>query len=300
MRQFLHILLLPHENNHFRAKALHPHFFLGYVATLLLPFLVFGLLLLSKPGILGITAFFDSSQIIAKTNEARTKAGLPELSTNTKLTTAAQKKAEDMVASGYWAHFAPSGKTPWDFIREAGYEFTAAGENLARDFDSIDPVISAWLASTSHAENLLSKNFTELGVGVAQGTISGKTTTVVVQMFGKPAIIPVAAVKPAPAKIETVLEGQPLTGQAQAEVKPIQKEVIDVAKLVKPTPFNYFAPSKAISLALVSFVGLLIFGDFTFVKFAKLARTGSHPIFHLAILLLIFFAIWYSNSGLIL
>lgn len=206
-----------------------------------------------------------------------------------------------MVAKSYWAHFAPDGKTPWDFVRQAGYNFTAAGENLARDFGGVDPMISAWLASPTHRENLLSSNFTEIGVGVAEGVIAGKSTTVVVQMFGRPAFVPVAAAPPKPAQITTVLEAEPLNSEkSQVAVAPAQKEVIDVAKLVKPAAFNYFISTKIISLSVISLISFLLIADVVFVRFAKLTRTGGHPMFHLVALLLILFAVWYSNSGLIL
>lgn len=301
MRQFLHHLFLPHQSNNFRARLLQPRFFAGYTLTFLATFIILAMLLILRPGILGVAVFFDPGQIIAKTNEVRVKNNLVELKPNPKLTAAAQKKAEDMATKGYWAHFSPDGKTPWDFVREAGYNFQAAGENLARDFDSIDPMVSAWVNSPSHADNLLSQNFTDTGIGVANGVISGKTTTVVVQMFGKSAFVPVAVVQPEGRQIATVLEGQPISGgQTQRVVLPEQKEIIDVEKLVGAKSFNLFAPAKVGSLALIGIFSILLFTDFTFVKLAKIARSSGHPIFHLAILLLVFFAIWYSNSGLIL
>lgn len=266
-----------------------------------MPFIIFLLLFWAKPGVLGITANFTSPQIIAKTNEARVKAGVSRLSENPRLSEAAQKKAEDMISSGYWAHYAPNGKAPWDFIREAGYNFQAAGENLARDFDNIDSMISAWLASPSHAENLLSANFTEIGIGVAEGVISGKTTTVVVQMFGKPAFQPVAAAPPRPAQITTTLEAAPLNlEKPQVVVAPAQQEIIDVEKLTNQASFNYVISTKIISLSVVSLILLLVLADLAFVKINKVARVGAHPAFHLIALLLILFAVWYSNSGLIL
>ncbi len=311
MREFLHhlfsqenklySLFLPHQSNNFRAQVLQPRFFAGYTLTFLATFIILAMLLILRPGILGVAVFFDPGQIIAKTNEVRVKNKTPELKSNPKLTAAAQKKAEDMVAKGYWAHFSPDGKTPWDFVREAGYEFLAAGENLARDFDSISPMVSAWLASPSHADNLLSSNFTEIGVGVAQGVISGKNTTVVVQIFGKPAFVPIAEAQPQGRTLTTVLEGQPLQAQQpEFGVLPQQQEIVDVEKLVGVKSFNLFAPVRVGSLALIGFVSILLFTDFTFVKFARIVSARGHPIFHLAILLLIFFAIWYSNSGLIL
>lgn len=301
MREFLTHLFLPVATNQFRARVLHPQFLAGYMFLLLLPFFIFGMLLVAKPGILGISAIFDAEKIIAKTNQARANVGASKLSISPKLTEAAQTKAQDMVTRGYWAHFAPDGKTPWDFIRQSGYNFSAAGENLARDFDSVDPMISAWLASPSHAENLLSANYTEIGIGTAEGVISGKKTTIVVQMFGKPAFIPVAAVQPKPVQAQTTLIGQTVKAEVQQLAQKTQNpEFIDVQKLVKPTIVNYFIPAKTMSLAVIALVAVLFALDLVFAKISKVTITRGHAIFHLMILTVVLFAVWYSNSGLIL
>ena len=89
-----------------------------------------------------------------------------------------------MFEKGYWAHNAPDGATPWDFIHGEGYRYTYAGENLARDFSYSKDVVDAWMASPSHRDNLMRPEYQEIGFAVVNGTLNGSETTLVVQMFG--------------------------------------------------------------------------------------------------------------------
>ncbi len=102
------------------------------------------------------------------------------------LEAAALNKADDMIAKGYFAHNSPDGKQPWDWIREAGYEYVYAGENLAINFaDSID-VYQAWMNSPGHRANILNQHYTEIGIGARKTYVDGRESIIVVQMFGSP------------------------------------------------------------------------------------------------------------------
>jgi hypothetical protein len=59
-----------------------------------------------------------------------------------------------------------------------------AVENLARDFDSTDAMLSAWMTSPTHRENIVHSKYKDIGVAVVNGTLDGVETTLVVQMFG--------------------------------------------------------------------------------------------------------------------
>ena len=59
-----------------------------------------------------------------------------------------------------------------------------AGENLAKGFRTAEGVHEAWMASPTHKENIMSPNYKDIGVAVVEGTLLGKETTLVVQMFG--------------------------------------------------------------------------------------------------------------------
>lgn len=129
---------------------------------------------------------FSAHEVVAGINAARIEAGLPPLSENALLTEAAHAKGTHMNEYAYFAHYAPGGTTPWEFMERAGYTYLHAGENLARDFSDVPLLIELLLASPSHRANLLDVDFTDVGVAVVEGEKNGRTTWIVVQMFGTP------------------------------------------------------------------------------------------------------------------
>ncbi len=183
---------IPHARNDYR-----PHV-LGQRALALYS----GLLVSVKIFILALVAFgpvapaFSSaitvSNIIALTNQSRQQYNLTTLTENSELDQAAQNKANDMLAKGYFAHTTPDGKTPWDFIIAAGYNYLMAGENLAVNFTEAESVETAWMNSPEHKANILNPNFENIGIGVSQGQYQGHMAIFVVQEFGVPAAQQVA------------------------------------------------------------------------------------------------------------
>jgi len=139
-------------------------------------------------GLVGIPEVMASSvtpsNIIALTNQQRATAGLNTLNVDSRLTAAAQAKANNMFSEQYWDHFGPNGETPWMFISQAGYQYVYAGENLAKGFRTAEGVYEAWMASPTHRDNIMSGNYKDIGVAVVEGVLLGKQTTLVVQMFG--------------------------------------------------------------------------------------------------------------------
>lgn len=146
------------------------------------------LLVNSFGGLVGIPEVMASSvtpaNLIALTNQQRIAAGLNALNTNAALTAAAQAKANNMFQEQYWDHFGPNGESPWMFITQAGYKYVYAGENLAKGFKTAEGVHEAWMASPTHKENIMSGNYKDIGIAVVEGTLLGKNTILVVQMFG--------------------------------------------------------------------------------------------------------------------
>lgn len=137
------------------------------------------------------TSVISSEKIVELTNHAREIDKVKPLTVSAKLQTAAQEKADDMLKNQYFSHTTPDGKTPWSFMNTQKYYFLYAGENLAMQYDSAERVVESWMQSAAHRDNLLSKRFTEIGVGTAHGIYQGAQTTVVVQMFGRPFASPV-------------------------------------------------------------------------------------------------------------
>ncbi|MBI1971516.1 MAG: hypothetical protein HYS52_01540 [Candidatus Wildermuthbacteria bacterium] len=120
------------------------------------------------------------------TNSRRVEQQLNMLAVSPLLSNAAQQKANDMAQREYFAHVNPEGKTPWDWFQEAGYSFSYAGENLAINFVDSEELIESWMASPSHRDNILNRNFTEIGIGIARGNYKGQEVTFIAQFFARP------------------------------------------------------------------------------------------------------------------
>lgn len=132
------------------------------------------------------------SEVLRLTNIARSKArkcGTVEyraakpLRADFTLTRVALAHTIDMAKRAYFAHTSPSGKTPFDRMRAAKYSYKAAGENIAAGFNTPKAVVNAWLASPGHCRVLMSRAYTELGVGYSTGGYYGTYWT---QDFGRP------------------------------------------------------------------------------------------------------------------
>jgi hypothetical protein len=172
--------------------------------------------------VLGYASSITPSQTVELTNSRRAAAGLGPLSVNAALTQAAVSKANHMFANDYWAHIAPDGTSPWTFIRSAGYAYSVAGENLARDFNDTGTMMEAWMNSPTHKENIVNSKYTEIGIAVVDGKLQGVETTLVVQMFGARSVAAArttekaaTSTKPAPA---ATLAPRPTTAPLPSEV----------------------------------------------------------------------------------
>ncbi len=174
---------VPHTTNKYQ-----PHLFrntslfaIFSICILLLGISIGNFVFLQKT-VLGVN--IASNVLIDMANNARSQSKVSTLARNQKLDYAAGMKASDMVENKYFAHFSPDGTTPWYFIHESGYNFIYAGENLAINFyESLD-VQNAWMNSPTHRENLLNKNFKEVGVATKEGMYNGASSIYIVQMFG--------------------------------------------------------------------------------------------------------------------
>jgi len=131
-------------------------------------------------------ASISAGEMIKLANESRAEAGLPSLLVNKKLTEAAREKADDMFEFQYFDHDSPSGSTPWDFIRSAGYNYIYAGENLAIDFVTANGAHRALMESALHRENILNSNYTEIGIAAIEGMFDGNKSIIIVEEFGAP------------------------------------------------------------------------------------------------------------------
>jgi len=108
------------------------------------------------------------SQVIDLVNVERAKAGLNPLTENTNLSYVATLKSEDMAKLNYFDHTSPTYGSPFDMMKQFGVSYRAAGENIAMGQTSPEQVMNGWMNSEGHRKNILSPNFTQIGVGIAR------------------------------------------------------------------------------------------------------------------------------------
>lgn len=184
--------------------------------------------------VLGYATSISVTDLYNLTNQERTDNGLPVLTLNGKLNSAAKAKANHMIANDYWAHVAPDGTTPWSFIVNAGYSYSTAGENLAKNFNTSGGVIAGWMGSATHRANILSSAYKDVGFAAVNGVLQGEETTLVVAMYGAPsAPAPAAPVKSTPAKSAPVVKE---TVNEPVEQPVVKKETPSAPKETTPQP----------------------------------------------------------------
>ncbi len=177
---------LPHEGNDHHPLVLRPSSLKVYSIVLILVKLAMTGFLYSVYPSEAFFAELTTGRIFSLMNQARTDTGLAPLRMNAKLTDAAVRKANDMLARGYFDHTNPSGKKFWVLVQEAGYHYRTAGENLAMDFTTAESAHRALMASASHRSNILKPAYADIGLAVVQGPMNGRSTTILVQEFGTP------------------------------------------------------------------------------------------------------------------
>ncbi|GAB4145138.1 MAG: hypothetical protein OHK0017_04410 [Patescibacteria group bacterium] len=166
---------------------------------------------------------YTSLDVIDSVNSQRIKNGLDPLKQNQLLMNAARNKANDMISNNYFAHISPVNGRKWSsFIRESGYNYIEAGENLANGFDNINDLVQAWMDSPTHRDNILNPGVDETGVAVREGKLDGYDTIYVVQVLGK---------REASAVKKANTQSAPTVTNTQTNSKP--KEIETPAK---PTP----------------------------------------------------------------
>ena len=100
--------------------------------------------------------------IVCLVNQQRVNRGLPGLVENPLLDTSAQLWTNTMVATHVFSH----GTNFTQRLASVGYDWSNAGENIATGYGTPTDVISAWMASPEHCQNVLNPNYADIGVGV--------------------------------------------------------------------------------------------------------------------------------------
>jgi uncharacterized YkwD family protein/spore coat assembly protein SafA len=122
----------------------------------------------------------QEEQVAKLVNQERAKYGLKPLKLNWELSRVARYKSQDMIDKRYFSHTSPTYGSPFDMIRNFGISYRSAGENIAAGQKTPQEVMNAWMNSEGHRKNILSSQYTEIGVGYAKGGQYGHYWT---QMF---------------------------------------------------------------------------------------------------------------------
>jgi uncharacterized protein YkwD len=126
-------------------------------------------------------------QTIAAINDYRAENGRPAYMVNARLAQAAQKHANDMACNNLSVHNGSDGSTPQSRVAATGYVASSVSENINRNNPPLDGqgVVNWWIndkTDAQHAPNLLTNNFTDIGVGYSFFNNSGYYVVV----FAKP------------------------------------------------------------------------------------------------------------------
>ena len=107
------------------------------------------------------------------------------LSWNCTLEAVADEHSRDMGDHNLYSHTGFDGLSVGDRVTNAGYDWSAVGENIAAGQPTIDAVMKVWLDSPGHCANIMSPPYTE--IGAASYAVSGSDYPIYwTQVFTRP------------------------------------------------------------------------------------------------------------------
>jgi uncharacterized protein YkwD/uncharacterized membrane protein required for colicin V production len=109
-------------------------------------------------------------------NVERLRAGLRPLVADERLREVARQHSQEMFRLGYFAHVSPSAGSPADRLQRSGVPFATAGENLAYA-PTVEVAHAGLMASPGHRKNILTPEFSRVGIGVMRGGLYGRMFT---------------------------------------------------------------------------------------------------------------------------
>jgi len=282
---------VPHKKNKHRAKLLHN-------ATLLT--LILGISFVSSlgvflqknhPEVLGVSYQISEQELLNLTNYERSEEKMDTLTLNKQLSDAAQRKADYMFEHDFWAHFAPDGTTPWKFIKDEGYEYVYAGENLAKGFTTSPDVVRAWMNSPTHKANLLSGQYNEIGFAVKEGRLQGENTILIVQMFGKRDGYAVGA----DSRSQPIAQNQVVQGTA--ELGEMSLPVANEESVMSKPLIDITAAARILTFVLLSMLLSALVIDFIIIEKKKISRSVGNNLDHVLLVTIFIAFIFMAKLG---
>src|SRR5579875_1526657 len=124
-------------------------------------------------------------QLLELVNKERAKADLPPLRPHPLLFKAARAHSANMAKQRKMDHIL-DGKRPAQRVEEVGYNWSKVAENLITADQSdvpLETIVKSWMDSKPHRENILLKDVTETGLGIAT---NAKGEIYCTQIFARP------------------------------------------------------------------------------------------------------------------
>jgi hypothetical protein len=290
------LLFFPHEDNNHKAFLIQP----GYIGLLIGIYLLnqsfIRTLTIARPGVLGYSSEITAQKVLDQTNARRQQAGLAPLKLNPILSQSATAKADNMFAENYWSHNSPSGKTPWDFFKGVHYQYSVAGENLAKDFYDTDSMMRAWMNSPTHKANIVNTKYQEIGIGVVNGVLRGVKTTLVVQHFGTPLIRAARVADDSTAiPAEEIAVATNDTPASEVVLSEVSAPAVTPGFMISPLQISQFV---GLAMFLVIIATLVI--DIMSSMKTKNHRLSSSSLSHVGFLAIILMLLLFTRQGNIL
>ena len=293
---------IPHEGNNHRPHILRDSSIRNIVVVIIfLEIFTFLLPTLARINYTGGMAAVLPAILADLTNQERQSQNLKTLAVNPILNKAAEMKATDMATHSYFAHTSPEGKTPWYWLKKAGYEYQYAGENLAINFSDSKDVTDAWMGSPSHKANIVKGNYTEVGTGIANGIYEGRETIFVAQVYANP--LPKAPevkfTKPDIKKITTVADEEKIAGvikEEPANILGAETSDTENISIQEPTLFQklFTSPRNTTNVILYIIFGIISVALLLYI-FIKIKNYHRDLITNGLVVLAIIGAIFVAN-----
>jgi uncharacterized protein YkwD len=118
----------------------------------------------------GTNNYTMAYEVLELVNKERTSRGLSAVSMDVDLLNTAMQRAAEIAI--YYDHTRPDGTSCFTAF-PARFEYSALGENIAIGQENSDEVMTDWMNSEGHRENILTAEYKSIGVGCfyQQGTI---------------------------------------------------------------------------------------------------------------------------------
>jgi uncharacterized protein YkwD len=110
----------------------------------------------------------NALEVLRLVNVQRCARNLKPLALNPQLTAAALRHSNDMANNNFFSHTGSDGSKFYERIKDAGYHYKSAAENIAAGYSTPAAVMNGWMTSDGHRKNILNGNYREMGLALVK------------------------------------------------------------------------------------------------------------------------------------